>query len=139
MGSTHKSTTPGNAMSGACRSYSSSRILACLRAAVVSCPEAFRRMGNLHEAGTGQTDYNPPSQEINMSHEDVAANSAFPLAPGATPGLTKRELLAGLILQGLLSNSQVKFNPGPAGLAQKAVEQADELLTALYAQIPRAT
>jgi hypothetical protein len=74
-----------------------------------------------------------------MSHEDVAANSAFPLAPGATPGLTKRELLAGLILQGLLSNSQVKFNPGPTGLAQKAVEQADELLTALCAYIPKAT
>ena len=68
-----------------------------------------------------------------MSQEGVAAGSAFPLAPGATPGLTKRELLAGLILQGLLSNSQVKFDPGPAGLAQKAVEQADELLKALCA------
>ena len=68
-----------------------------------------------------------------MNHEDVAANSAFPLAPGATPGLTKRELLAGLILQGLLSNSQEKVSLGPGGLAQKAVEQADELLTALGA------
>ena len=68
-----------------------------------------------------------------MSQEGVAAGSAFPLAPGATPGLTKRELLAGLILQGLLSNSQVKFDPGPAGLARKAVEQADELLNALCA------
>ena len=68
-----------------------------------------------------------------MSHEDVAENSAFPLAPGATPGLTKRELLAGMILQGLLSNSQVKFDRGSVGLAQEAVDQADELLKALRA------
>lgn len=69
-----------------------------------------------------------------MSHEGiVAADSAFPLAPGATPGLSKRELLAGLILQGILSNSQVKFDPGPEGIAQRAVKQADELLKALRA------
>jgi hypothetical protein len=69
-----------------------------------------------------------------MSQEVVAANSAFPLAPGATPGLTKRELLAGLILQGLLANSQVKFDSGPAAIAEKAVLQADELLKALNVQ-----
>lgn len=69
-----------------------------------------------------------------MSQEVAAADSAFPLAPGATPGLTKRELLAGLMLQGILSNSQVKFDPGPAGLAGKAVQQADELLKALGAK-----
>jgi hypothetical protein len=68
-----------------------------------------------------------------MSQADVAGNSAFPLAPGATPGLTKRELLAGMILQGLLSNSQVKFDRGSVGLAQEAVDQADELLKALRA------
>jgi hypothetical protein len=68
-----------------------------------------------------------------MSQDVAAANSAFPLAPGATPGLTKRELLAGLILQGILANSQVKFDPGPAVLAGKAVQQADELLKALGA------
>ena len=66
-----------------------------------------------------------------MGQEYVVSDSAFPLAPGATPGLTKRELLAGLMLQGILSNSQVKFDPGPALLAQKAVQQADELLKAL--------
>jgi hypothetical protein len=68
-----------------------------------------------------------------MSQAGVAENSAFPLAPGATPGLTKRELLAGMILQGLLSNSQVKFDRGSVGLAQEAVDQADELLKALGA------
>ena len=68
-----------------------------------------------------------------MSQDFAPADSAFPLAPGATPGLTKRELLAGLILQGILSNSQVKFDPGPAVIAEKAVKQADELLKALRA------
>jgi hypothetical protein len=68
-----------------------------------------------------------------MSQESIVADSAFPLAPGATPGLTKREWLAGLMLQAILSNSQVKFDPGPALLAQKAVQQADELLKALSA------
>ena len=69
-----------------------------------------------------------------MSQEVVAANSAFPLAPGATSGLTKRELLAGMILQGLLANSQVKFDSATAVIAEKAVLQADELLKALNAQ-----
>jgi hypothetical protein len=39
-----------------------------------------------------------------------------------------------LMLQGILSNSQVKFDPGPAVLAGKAVQQADELLKALAAK-----
>jgi hypothetical protein len=68
-----------------------------------------------------------------MNHAGIASDSAYPVAPGAVPGLTKREWLAGLILQGILSNSQVKFDPGPAVIAEKAVQQADELLKALRA------
>jgi len=49
-------------------------------------------------------------------------------------GLSKRELFAALALHGMLANSTVVY--AQSNLAGAAVEQADDLLTALRASAP---
>lgn len=58
--------------------------------------------------------------------------TAFPSARDTqTWGLTKREYLAGLIMQGLVVNSTSLMVAGHATVAKKAVKLADELIAAL--------
>ena len=57
--------------------------------------------------------------------------TAFPAGMEGTDGLTKREYLAAMALQGLLASNAVNIWGESDKIAERAVHMADELLTAL--------
>lgn len=63
--------------------------------------------------------------------------AAFPVPPGVCGtnhfGLSKRELLAAMAMQGMLADSQ-HWDLPPEQIALCAADQADKLLAALYPQ-----
>lgn len=77
-----------------------------------------------------------------MTATDNAKLEAFPVVIDAergdySPGLTKRELLAAMAMQGMSGNNSVFEGVGAAFVAEAAVEMADALLAELAKEPPQ--